>query len=212
MKIALINASPKRAESASLALLNDLKATLPSGHEIKDFSIHTPHLTEEEIKELYEYSTWVFAFPLYVDGIPSHLLSCLCEIEQFGKKDENIQNHGIVNSGFYEGEQNQNALSILENWCNKMHFSWGMGVGFGGGGGLAYMRGVPAGQGPKAVLATIFSELSVSILEQVSKENIYASIGMPRALYKMGAEMGWSQMMKANGGKKKDLDKKLGVK
>ncbi|WP_310603674.1 hypothetical protein [Anaerosporobacter sp.] len=209
MKIALINASPKKVESASSTILNDLKSVLPSEYSIEDFSIHSPYMTEEEIKELSDYSVWVFAFPLYVDGIPSHLLSCLCQIEQYGIKDKDIRVYSIVNSGFYEGKQNSNALEILKNWCDKVGFTWGMGIGFGGGGALASMKGVPLGKGPKAAFGKSCTELSNVVVAQKSKENVYITIGFPRILYKMAAEIGWKQMIKANGGKKKDLDRRV---
>lgn len=208
MNIALINASPKKKESASKTLLCDLKSTFSGEHTIKDFSFHTPNITEVEINELCNYSAWVFAFPLYVDGIPSHLLSCLCEMEKLGINNKNIHVYAIVNCGFFEGKQNRNALAILKNWCDKMGFVWGAGIGFGGGGALAYMNGVPLGSGPKGTLGKAYKELTNTILSQSSIEDIYTSIGFPRLLYKVGAEMGWKQMIKANGGKKKDINKR----
>ena len=42
-----------------------------------------------------------------------------------------------------------------------------------------------------------------------NQENNYISVGMPRFLYKMAAQMGWRQAIKANGGKVRDLGKRL---
>ena len=213
MNIALINASPKKSESASKILLSDLKGLFLNEQidedAIKDFFIHTPNFTEEEIKDLCNYSVWVFAFPLYVDGIPSHLLSCLYKMEQYGINNKNIRVYAIVNCGFFEGRQNVNALAILKNWCDKAGLVWGAGLGFGGGGALTFMQGLPVGSGPKGTLGKAFKELTSSILSQSSIENIYTSIGIPRLLYKLSGERGWKKMIKANGGKKKDLKKRL---
>lgn len=209
MNIAFINASPKKSKSASEALLCDLKSLLFENNIIKEFSFNTPDITETEIKDLCNYSVWVFAFPLYVDGVPSHLLSCLCKMEQFGIDCKSIHVYAIVNCGFFEGKQTRNALSILKNWCNKTGLVWGAGIGFGGGGSLAYMKSVPLGSGPKDTLGKAYKELAEVILSQSSKENIYTNINFPRFLYKVAAEMGWRKMIKANGGKKKDLNKKL---
>lgn len=209
MNIALINASPKKSESASKSLLCDLKKIFLDEHTIKDFSFHTSNITDAEIRDLCDYSVWVFAFPLYVDGIPSHLLSCLCKMEQSGIEFKGIRVYAIVNCGFFEGEQCCNALAIIKNWCNKTGLFWGMGIGFGGGGSLAYMKSVPLGSGPKGTLGKVYKELTNAILSQSSKRNIYTSIGFPRYLYKIAAEMGWKQMIVANGGKKKDLKKRL---
>lgn len=209
MNIALINGSPKRSESASKALLSNLKGLFSDEYNIKEFMLHTPNITEDEIKDMCNYSSWVFAFPLYVDGIPSHLLSCLCKIEQLGIDCKNIHVYAIVNCGFFEGKQACNALDILKNWCNKAGLVWGSGIGFGGGGSLEYMQGVPLGSGPKATLGKAFDELTSAILTQTFRENIYTSIGFPRFLYKIGGDRGWKKMIIENGGKKKDLKKRL---
>ena len=37
------------------------------------------------------------------------------------------------------------------------------------------------------------------------QEDRYVSVAFPRFLYKMAGQMGWRQMIKANGGKAKDL-------
>lgn len=52
------------------------------------------------------------------------------------------------------------------------------------------------------------AELVESILKGEARENNYVSVAFPRFLYKMGAQMGWRQMIKANGGKTKDLKRK----
>ena len=131
MNIALISASPKKTGSASKALLNDLKGLLIdeqlNEENIKEFILHTPNITEEEIEALCKYSVWVFSSPLYVDGIPSHLLSCLYKIEQLGIEGKNIHVYGIVNCVFFEGRQACNALNILKNWCHKVGLAWGGG-------------------------------------------------------------------------------------
>lgn len=213
MNIALINASPKKTASASKILLNDLKGLLLDKQldeeNIKEFSLHTPNITEKEIEGLCKYSTWIFAFPLYVDGIPSHLLSCLYKMEQFGIESKNIHVYAIVNCGFYEGKQACNALDILKNCCHKSDLAWGMGIGFGGGGALNSMQDLPVGSGPKGTLGKAYKEFISSILSQSSIENIYTSVGFPSFLYKLGGERGWRQMIKANGGKTKDLKKRL---
>ena len=64
------------------------------------------------------------------------------------------------------------------------------------------------GQGPKAPIEYVLKELSDKILQKETLENIYVSVAFPRFLYKMGAQMGWRQMIKANGGKSKDLGKR----
>jgi len=207
MKIALINGSPKIGESASRILLNDLKTFISS--DTVYFTFNTPKINDDFIKCLNDFDALVFFFPLYVDGIPSHLLSCLCELEDIGIRNKNIRVYGVVNCGFYEGIQNDVALEILENWTYKLGLVWGMGIGFGGGGALLGMKTLPVGKGPKASLGVLFKELAEKIEAKSSSENKYISIKLPRFLYKILADMGWRKTIKANGGKTKDLSRRL---
>ena len=209
MNIALINASPKRSESASGALLSDLKGLFTAEQTVKNFTMNRPTVTPEEIKELSGCETWIIFFPLYVDGIPSHLVSCLCQMEQIGIQNQNICLYGICNSGFYEGKQNCNALAILRNWCDKMGLTWGMGIGLGGGPAISAMKGVPLGKGPKASLGRAFRTLADAASAHATAENLYISVNLPRFLYRAMAEMSWRREIKASGGKRRDLERRL---
>ena len=53
----------------------------------------------------------------------------------------------------------------------------------------------------------IINEDINAILKKQVRENIYVSVAFPRFLYKMRTQIGWRQMIKANGGKVKDLKK-----
>ena len=207
MRIALINGSPKVNSSASGTLLEDLKGYWSEKAEVVDFGFHSSTISKEVIKELAKADVWVFSYPLYVDGIPGHLLSCLIQLEEACLQNPSIHIYGIVNCGFYEGIQAELALKLLQNWSAKAGFVWSGGVGVGGGGGLAMMPKLEPGQGPKAPIDKALEILADTILKKEIKENNYISIAFPRFLYKMGAQMGWRQMIKANGGKVKDLGK-----
>ena len=141
MKIALINGSPKTNRSASGTLLADLQKyitginTAPESlkPEIAEYSCNIPAISDKIIVELQNTAVLVFACPLYVDGIPAHLLSCLMQLESANWKNHSIHVHGIVNCGFYEGIQAEPALCVLQNWCAKTGLIWGGGIGVGGG-------------------------------------------------------------------------------
>lgn len=208
MRIALINGSPKVNNSASGALLEDLKGYLGKKAEVVAFSFHIATISKEVMEELAKTDAWVFAYPLYVDGIPGHLLSCLIQLEEAHLQNSQIHIYGIVNCGFFEGIQAEFALKLLQNWSAKTGFIWGGGVGVGGGGGLAMMPKLEPGQGPKAPIDKALETLADTILKKEVRENNYVSVAFPRFLYKMGAQMGWRQMIKANGGKVRDLGKK----
>lgn len=208
MKIALINGSPKVKNSTSGTLLEDLKYYCSGKAEIIEVGLHSATISEKVKEELNTAEAWVFAFPLYVDGIPAHLLSCLVQLEEACLQNHETNIYGIVNCGFYEGIQAEFALKILQNWTTKGGYVWGSGIGVGGGGGLAMMPKMEPGQGPKAPIDKALSILADGILKKKMQENNYVSVAFPRFLYKLGAQMGWRQMIKANGGKKKDLNRR----
>lgn len=207
MRIALINGSPKGKNSTSHALLEDLKGYLGEEPEIVHFGFSSAAISKENIEELSEMDAWVLAFPLYIDGIPGHLLSCLIQLEEARLQNRQIHVYGIVNCGFYEGIQAELALKLLQNWSIKAGFLWSGGVGVGGGGGLASMPKVEPGYGPKAPIDKALAAFSDSILKKNVQENVCMSVAFPRFLYQMGAQIGWRQMIRANGGKSKDLGK-----
>lgn len=205
MKIALINGSPKVNNSASGTLLEDIKGYLGEKAELIEFGFHSPVISGDAIEALAQADAWVFAYPLYVDGIPGHLLSCLIQLEEARIQNPQIRIYGVVNCGFYEGIQAELALQLLQNWCTKSGFLWSGGIGVGGGGGLAMMPKLQPGQGPKAPIDKALESLSEIILKKEAQDNKYVSVAFPRFLYKLGAQIGWRQMIKANGGKTRDL-------
>jgi multimeric flavodoxin WrbA len=164
-------------------------------------------LNDNELEQISECNALVFAFPLYVDGIPSHLLNCLYQMEAFfqSKPAGNLTVYSLVNCGFYEGQQASIALEIMKNWCEKAKLNWGQGIGIGGGGMLKILTGVPNGQGPKKNLWIALESIASNITAAAAADNIYISPNLPRFVYKLGAEAGWRQQIKANGLKRKDL-------
>jgi len=202
-RIALINASPKLKNSASGCVLEVLKKYIEND-DIAEYNLRLPQT--QDIEAICEREILVFAFPIYVDAIPSHLISCLYQLQQNLKnKDAETVVYAISNCGFYEGKQNSIALDILENWCIKSNVRWGQGVGIGGGGMMSMLNGTSGEKGPMKNIVTALKELANHIQEEESAENLYVSPQFPRILYKMAAEMGWRLQIRANGLKRKDL-------
>ena len=76
----------------------------------------------------------VFGLPLYVDGVPSHVLGFLEEMERFCKeKALHLKVYVIANNGFIEGKQNEPLMQMMEHFCQRAGLTWGGGVGIGGG-------------------------------------------------------------------------------
>lgn len=209
MKIVLINGSPKVKGSTSEALTGALKDCLSSMADIIEIGFHTPALPQGAFEQMRDADAWVFLYPLYVDGIPGHLLSCLTQLEQAHLINADLRIYGVVNCGFYEGVQAEYAIDVLQNWCEKSGFAWGAGVGIGGGGAFVQFTGSKPGQGPRAPIDRALEELAEKILQRQTDEKRYANIGFPRFVYRLGAQIGWRMLIKANGGKVKDLNKRL---
>jgi multimeric flavodoxin WrbA len=208
MKIALINGSPKPKESASSSIIEDLKSLISKSKiEIYSCELHKAQINEIQKEELYSCDALVFIFPLYVDGIPSHLLNDLTSLQQYFnlKTTKQIRVYTVVNCGFYEGRQNEIAIETIKNWTYKAGLLWGQGLGIGGGGMLAATKNVPLGQGPKKNLGKAFNELVPNIINGASSNSIYITPNIPRALYMAGGNMGWRSQIKSNGLKAKDL-------
>lgn len=207
MRIALINGSPKINGSASSSLLHDLKRFFSEKAELTEIGLHEGTVLKKAAQDLMDADIWVFSCPLYVDGIPGHLLSCLMQLEKTCGQSGEKSVYGIVNCGFYEGIQAECALRILQNWCVKAGFIWGGGIGVGGG-GLAQMPAIEGGHGPKAPVEKALELMAEKVLKKETQENRYVSAAFPRYLYKMAAQTGWRQMIRANGGRAKDLGKR----
>ena len=208
MKIALINGSPKIKNSASACLLNDLRTFFEQdNNKIYEYHFRKPQLNTKEMEELTECNVLVFAFPLYVDGIPSHLLNCLIQMEKFFStiKEKNIIVYSLVNCGFYEGHQNAIAIEIMKNWCEKSELKWGQGIGIGAGGVITSVKDIPIGHGPKKSLGVELEKLANNVLRHSSGDDIFITANLPRIMYKFAAEMGWRKSIKANGLRRKDL-------
>lgn len=203
MKIALINGSPKQKNSASRGLLCDLRAALPAGTKPVEAELHGPTVPPEIIPTLDGCGAWVLAFPLYVDGVPGHLLSCLTQLEKTAK-GKSI--YAVVNCGFYEGAQTGPALEIMENFCAKSGARWG-GVGTGGGGALGVLPG--GEKGPKALICRALTGLAETAAEGKIQENKFVTVAFPRTLYKLSGQMGWRKQIKDNGGKPRDLGRRF---
>lgn len=209
MKITLINGSPKHSGSSSGVILKELAAVLDE-HELTEISMRKPELTEEIKTGIMDSSCLVFAFPLYVDSIPSHLMSALQQLEKiFQKMPSDKMVYAIINCGFYEGHQNHIALNIMRCWCRKAGLSWGQGLGIGGGGMIPMLADIPKGKSIKKGFSDAISEIGKNISMGQKAEDRFISPGIPRMMYKLAGQMGWRKQIKDNGLPVKELSRKI---
>lgn len=207
MKIAMINGSPKVKENNSAYFLAELKKLVEENNEILEFRVNKALSFQEQFTAAYNCDVLVFAFPLYVDGIPSHMLHYLVEFQAYlnAREPKAIAVYAVVNCGFYEGKQNHLAIEMLKNWCYRAGLLWGQGLGTGAGEMLGSIKSVPIGHGPKKNLGKALNILSGNILNGASSDSIFISPNFPRFAYILSAHFSWNLQARNNGLTKRDL-------
>ena len=86
MKTVFINCSPKKRFSASSYFVF-LQRLFRSGEKVTE-KLRTPADHERILEQLRDAQTVVFGLPLYVDGVPSHVLPFLEKMEVFCKEND----------------------------------------------------------------------------------------------------------------------------
>lgn len=140
MNILLLNASPKRITSASQYFL-DLLRIQTIGCKTNMLKLSGPKIYSEVFNRFKSIDALVIAMPVYVDGVPSHILRFLEDAEQFLKEnDSKFKVYVIANCGFYEGKQCRHLLNIMRTFCKTTDLTWGGGLGIGAGEMLSVLR------------------------------------------------------------------------
>ena len=132
MKTVFINGSPKKSFSASAYFLS-LQRLFTGGQTVTE-KLRTPADHSRILDQLRGADAVVFCLPLFVDGIPSHVLRFMEEMEAFCRENSlHLNVYCVANNGFIEGRQNEPLMQMFENFCVRAGLNWGGGVGIGGG-------------------------------------------------------------------------------
>ena len=133
MKLLILNASPKTKGGASRFFSNVFRLFLP-GVQKEAVSLSSRQ-DFQQVVELFPNMDAVCLFvPLYVDGLPSHVVEFLIRAESYCKSNScRFRLYALSNNGFVEGKQNRPALHMLHAWCERAGITWGGGIGVGGG-------------------------------------------------------------------------------
>ena len=132
MKTVFINCSPKKRFCASAYFLA-LQRLFVGGQKVTE-KLRTPADHARILEQLRDAEAVVFCLPLYVDGIPSHVLRFLVQMEGFCREcGLRFSVYCIANNGFIEGKQNEPLMQTFEHFCARAGLAWGGGVGIGGG-------------------------------------------------------------------------------
>lgn len=133
MKILIMNGSPKKKSSTS-KFLGKMAGVLLTGCEIQYASLRAKSGYPKILQQLNDIDALILAVPLYVDGIPSHVLEFLLQAEEYCMKHScHFFVYAISNNGFIEGTHNKSHLRMYECWCRRAGLIWGGGIGIGGG-------------------------------------------------------------------------------
>ena len=132
MKTVFINCSPKKRFCASAYFLF-LQSLFVGGEKAKE-RLRSPADHARILEQLRDARAVVFGLPLYVDGVPSHVLRFLETMEAFCRENGlRLRVYCVANNGFIEGKQNEPLMQVFENFCARSGLAWGGGVGIGGG-------------------------------------------------------------------------------
>lgn len=191
MTIMLVNGSPKRTVSASAAYLNHIESRLP-----KDAVIRRGHATDIEPSVLSACDAIVFAYPLYTDSVPGHLLRLLEQLDESGQLSGQVI-YAVANNGFFEPEQCTASVEVLQHWCGHTGLRWGQAVCIGAG---AVNQHIPNMEFPLfRRIREALNGLASNVAALQSGETQFESPQMPKAIYMTSAHRFWRQEAKKNG-------------
>lgn len=206
MKICIINGSPKAGENTSELLIRALASKFRKTDEVKLHRVASKDFGEALYRDIAESGALVFAFPLYVDSIPSHLLRLLNDLKEKGGLSAKTRVYCILNNGFFEGTQNRIAAEQMKNWCAASGLKWGQALGVGAGEMLPFLKEIPLGHGPYKNLDSALDIFAENLLNRRTGEDLFLSPKFPRALWRLQASRSvWLPRARKNGLKRKDL-------
>lgn len=139
MKTVFIDCSPKKRFSAS-GFIASFTRMFVLGRKVQK-KLRTPNDFQPVLSEIEDAEAIVFSMPLYVDGVPSHVLPFLQKMEHIykqAKQDKKV--YVIANNGFIEGRQNEPLMQTMENFSDRANLEWCGGLGIGGGVMMNVMR------------------------------------------------------------------------
>lgn len=185
--IAFLNGSPKAAGSTTEKLLLLLQECL-ADETIISLSART--LTFDNLADC---ETLVIAFPLYVDGLPSHLLRYLEAYAAACPKAKRV--YALAHCGFYEGKQCHLALEMVAHFCAHTRMTYAGGAALG----AALLTDTLPAPLTKPFFQTLETLAQAIRTKQALLPEAYAQPKMPRRMYICAGNFRWRQEAKHNG-------------
>ena len=131
MNLLIVQASPKKKGGASRFFSRLLRLFLP-GVRKETVSLSARQDFQPILELLPSTEAVCLSVPLYVDGLPSHVVEFLGRAEAYCQSHPcRFRLYALCNNGFVEGKQNLPALRMLQAWCEKTGMPWGGGSAAG---------------------------------------------------------------------------------
>ncbi len=202
MKILMVNGSPRGEKSNSMEILRLVESLLPAEADI-DY-INTGE-KKSKVPDLNEYSTLVFAYPLYIDALPGSMLGWMeaCEKDEKGRNPV-LNVYALANCGFWEGKQNHIALDMVGSFCRRLGLTWKGGGGIGTGEMILGLKDVPRQAGIRRPIFNLLNDIAREIMmsgenpEPGNEIRLYTQHAFPWILYKYSGEAGWRKQARKN--------------
>lgn len=186
MKAVCFCGSPKRKNSASAELLKAISSIFADQIEVEEVFLKG----FEDFASVADAEVWVLALPVYVDGLPAHVVAFLQEALQAGAaRGKRI--YALVNCGFYEAFQSRHAFRMLEIWCQKAGAAFCGGAGIGAGAAAVTLRKVPWDGPEKMPVQQALEKVAHLILKGGRHPPYYTGFQISREAYQASNEKGW---------------------
>lgn len=128
-KILILNGSPRASKSNSKRYAAIFSKYCHSITEYFPIS-KTNHIALSSKME--QFSDVLFVFPLYADGLPVTLLNFLKTLEKNPPERKPVISV-LINCGFFEYQQNDTAIQMMELFCKQNGYAFGSVLKIGSG-------------------------------------------------------------------------------
>lgn len=162
------------------------------------------------VTKLSAYDKLVLCVPLYVDGLPSQVIRLLERFEQ-SYRGASKKVFVLANMGLYESGQLCNLFEAVRQWCARMGFVYGGGLGVSAGELIGVlMEHIPFRFGTTKNIAKGMDRLAAAVNTGREMPVLYAEpFAFPRSLYIAIANTNWNKTARKNGLRPSDLYRKL---
>ena len=197
MNIVFINGSPKTGKSCSEYLLETIKKNISPDKNIYEISIADKKIKDDDkFHIIANCNKILIACPLYVDCLPSTVIKFLEGYEEYINKNKITKVskfYGVVNSGFFEGSQNRQALRVFRNFTSHIEkLKYGGGIGIGGGPFIGDSEGIPWKSKIKASVKENLDIFTDAINNgDIINKDIFINVNMNKRLYKASGDLSW---------------------